>query len=107
MSHTVLVVAAVLALAVGTFALRYAGPSLRSRVEVSPGVERLLSRGATVLLVALVATTALIEGDGFAGFARPAGVAVGGLLAWRRAPFIIVVLGAACTTAVLRLLGVP
>lgn len=107
MTHTVLVVAAVLVLAAGTFAFRYAGPSLRSRIELSPGIERLLSRGAIVLLVALVATAALIEGDGFAGFARPAGVAVGGLLAWRRAPFIVVVLAAACTTAVLRLLGVP
>lgn len=107
MTHTILVVAAVLVLAAGTFAFRYAGPKLRSRVELSPTVERLLSRGAIVLLVTLVATAALIEGHGFAGFARPAGVAVAGVLAWRRAPFIVIVPAAACTTGVLRLLGVP
>lgn len=107
MTHIILLVVSVLLLAAGTFAFRYAGPALRSRVEVSPAVEHLLSRGAVVLLVALVATATLIEGQGFAGFARPAGVAVGGVLAWRRAPFIVVVLAAACTTAVLRLFGVP
>jgi hypothetical protein len=31
-------------------------------------------------------------------------VAVGGLLAWRKAPFLVVVISAAATTALLRLL---
>jgi len=61
---------------------------------------------AVVLLAALVATAALLEGPGLAGFARPAGVAVGGVLAWRKASFVVVVLAAAATTAGLRLLGV-
>ncbi|MEU6990838.1 hypothetical protein ABZ953_09330, partial [Streptomyces sp. NPDC046465] len=30
---------------------------------------------------------ALTEGQDFAGWARPAGVLAGGVLAWRRAPF--------------------
>ncbi|NEA91734.1 AzlD domain-containing protein, partial [Actinospica acidiphila] len=47
------------------------------------------------------------EGGEFAGWARPAGVAVGGVLAWRRAPFVVVVLGAAAATAALRAAGVP
>ena len=59
-----------------------------------------------VLLAALVATTALTKGHGFAGFARPAGVLVGGVLAWRKAPFLVVVLAAAATAALLRLAGV-
>ena len=46
-----------------------------------------------------------MEGSGFAGVARPAGVAVGALLAWRRAPFVVVVLAAAATAALLRLAG--
>lgn len=96
----------VLLLAAGTFAFRFAGPSLRTRVDPSPWAEQLMSTCATVLLVALVATTALIEGHEFAGFARPAGVAVGGILAWRRAPFVVVVLAAAVTAAGLRLVGV-
>jgi hypothetical protein len=34
-------------------------------------------------------------------------VAVAGVLAWRRAPFALVVLAAAAVTAALRLAGVP
>lgn len=60
-----------------------------------------------MLLVGLLATGTLTEGGGFAGWARPAGVLVGGVLAWRRAPFPVVVLGAAVATAVLRAAGVP
>lgn len=99
--------AAILALAVGTYGLRLAGPLLHGRVELSDRVRRLLFDGATVLLVALLATGALTEGHGFAGWARPAGVAVGGLLAWRRAPFAVVVVAAAAATALLRAAGVP
>lgn len=57
-----------------------------------------------MLLAAVLATSALTEEQGFADWARPAGVAVGGLLAWRRVSFVVVVLVAA---AGLRLLGVP
>jgi hypothetical protein len=39
--------------------------------------------------------------------ARPAGVLVGVLLAWRRAPLILVVVAAAVTAAALRLAGLP
>ncbi|WP_458245109.1 AzlD domain-containing protein [Streptomyces sp. MAI_2237] len=96
----------ILALAVGTYAPRLVGPALHGRVELPARVRELLSAGAVVLLTALLATGALTEGGGFAGWARPAGVLVGGVLAWRRAPFAVVVLGAAGTAAVLRLTGV-
>jgi len=99
-------VAVILALAVGTYAFRLVGTVLHGRVELSARVQELLSAGAVVLLAALLATGALTEGGGFAGWARPAGVLVGGVLAWRRAPFVVVVLGAAGATAVLRLAGV-
>jgi branched-subunit amino acid transport protein len=94
-------------LGVGTFAFRLAGPTLRARVEISPKAERLMAVSVVVLFAALIATSALIEGHTFAGVARPAGVAVGGVLAWRRAPFVLVVIAAAATAAVLRFLGVP
>jgi branched-subunit amino acid transport protein len=93
-------------LGAGTFAFRFAGPVLRARVHLSARFERLMSTAVVVLLAALIATASLTEGHGFAGVARPAGIAVGGLLAWRKAPFITVVLAAALTTAGLRLLGV-
>jgi hypothetical protein len=56
--------------------------------------------------VALVVVAALTERHGFAGWARPAGVLVAGVLAYRRAPFPVVVLAAAATTALLRLGGI-
>jgi branched-subunit amino acid transport protein len=96
----------VVVLGAGTFAFRFAGPVLRARMELSPRVERLMAVSSVVLLAALVATAALIEGHEFAGIARPAGVAVGGVLAWRNAPFVMVVLAAAATAAGLRLLGI-
>ncbi|WP_184830052.1 AzlD domain-containing protein [Jiangella mangrovi] len=106
MSATALVVAVVV-LGVGTFAFRYAGPLLRDRVTLSPRVEQLLAVSAIVLLAALVATAAVMDGQEFAGVAKPAGVAVGAVLAWRRAPFVLVVVAAAATAALLRLAGIP
>lgn len=97
---------AVLALAVGTFAIRYAGPLLRDRVSISGQTEEFLKRAATVVLVALVATSAIIVDGTWAGWALPAGVLVGGLLAWRKAPLAVVVIAAAATTALLRLAGI-
>lgn len=100
-------VALILALAVGTYAFRLVGPVLHGRVVLPDRVRELLSAGAVVLLAALLATGALTETGHFAGWARPAGVLAGGVLAWRRAPFVVVVLGAAGVAAGLRWLGVP
>ncbi|KOV11220.1 branched-chain amino acid transporter [Streptomyces sp. XY431] len=97
---------AVLLLAAGTYAFRLAGPLLGSRITVSDRLRHLLAVAAAVLLVALIATGALTRGHDFAGWARPAGVLVAGVLALRRAPFPLVVVAAAATTAVLRLCGV-
>ncbi|TDD66434.1 AzlD domain-containing protein [Jiangella aurantiaca] len=104
---TTTLVAAVLVLGVGTFAFRYAGPALRERMTLPPRAEQLLGVSTIVLLAALVATATMLDGREFDSIARPAGVVVGAVLAWRRAPFVVVVLAAAGTAAVLRLLGVP
>jgi branched-subunit amino acid transport protein len=98
---------AILVLALGTFSLRIAGPMMRTRFELPERAEKVLAAAAVVLLAALVATAALTDGHGAAGIARPAGVLVGGVLALRKAPFVLVVVAAAATAAVLRLLGVP
>lgn len=98
---------AVLALAVGTYLLRLSGLLLRDRVRLPRRAERLIDLAATALLVALVATAALTEAGGFAGWARPAGVLVGGVAAWFKVPFVLVVVLAAGTAAGLRALGVP
>ncbi|GAA1833733.1 hypothetical protein GCM10009836_09830 [Pseudonocardia ailaonensis] len=99
--------AAVLALAAGTYLVRLSGIVLRKRVTLPERVARLTDLGATALLVALVATAALTEAGGFAGWARPAGVLVGGAAALLKVPFVLVVVLAAGTTAALRALGVP
>jgi branched-subunit amino acid transport protein len=106
MKDGTLVMAGIATLAAGTYAFRLSGQLLRARVSFPPRAGKLLEAAAVVLLSALVVTTALTEGHGFAGLARPAGVLVGGVLAWRKAPFLVIVLAAAATTAVLRLLGV-
>ncbi|WP_112246629.1 AzlD domain-containing protein [Kribbella monticola] len=102
-----LLLIAVLILAVGTFSLRVAGPLLRTRFELPERAQQLMSAATVVLLAALVATAALTAGHGAAGIARPAGVLVGGILAWRKVPFVLVILAAAATAAGLRLIGVP
>jgi branched-subunit amino acid transport protein len=96
----------VLILAVGTFAIRYAGPMLRDRVALSKRMEEFLNRAATVVLVALVATSAIVVDGEWAGWALPAGVLVGGILAWWKASLAVVVIAAAATTALLRLAGI-
>jgi branched chain amino acid efflux pump len=97
----------VLVLAAGTYALRLAGPLLRDRFEVPERAKRLMTLAAVALLAALIATQSFADGGAFAGWARPAGVAVGAVLAWRRLPFVVVVIAAAGSTAVLRMFGVP
>lgn len=102
-----MLIAVILALAVGTYAFRLAGVLLHDRLALPAGVRRVLPLAAAALLAALAATAALTEAGGFAGVARPAGVAVGALLAWRRAPFVLVIVAAAATAALLRLAGLP
>ena len=115
-------ITAILVLAAGTYAFRLAGPLLRARLArahgstggagggaaaLPPRLTEVLSTAATVLLVALVATASLTDGGSFAGIALPAGVLTGGVLAWRRVPFVVVVVVAAAVAAGLRALGVP
>jgi branched-subunit amino acid transport protein len=100
-------VVAILVLAGGTYAFRVVGPLMRERLRLPERLDRLLGDAAVVLLVALVATSALTDGAHLAGVARPAGVLVALVLVLRRAPFPVVVVAAAASTALLRLLGVP
>lgn len=95
----------VLGLAVGTYLLRLAGIVLRGRRTLTASAERTMDVAVAVVFVALVATSAFPDGVTSSGLALPAGVLVAGVLAWRRAPFVVVVVGAAAVTAVLRLLG--
>ncbi|SES03794.1 Branched-chain amino acid transport protein (AzlD) [Lentzea xinjiangensis] len=99
-------VTAILILAVGTFATRFVGPLLRDRVTLPEKARELMSASATVLLLALVVISALTNGKQFGGWALAIGVLVGGLAAWRKLPFVAVIVLAALTTAGLRMAGV-
>ncbi|GIZ98294.1 MULTISPECIES: AzlD domain-containing protein [Tsukamurella] len=94
------------ALAVVTFLFRAAGPMVVGRFELSPRARRTVDLCAMALLAGVMATAAVADGRELAGFARFAGVAVAGLLAWRRAPLPLVILAAGATAAVLRLGGI-
>ena len=100
-----MLIAAIVILGVGTYTMRLGGVLLRERLHLSDALQRLLPMAATALLAALAATSTIMAGSSLAGLARPTGVAVGALLAWRRAPFVVVVLAAAATAALLRLAG--
>lgn len=93
------------ALAAGTFAIRLAGPAIASRLHLTERTRRLVDAAAVAILFAVMASSALAGGHRFTGAARPLGVAIATVLAWRRAPFPLVVLAAAATTAVIRHLG--
>ncbi|GAB3650414.1 hypothetical protein GCM10028833_19860 [Glycomyces tarimensis] len=96
----------IIALAVGTYLIRLSGPLLRNRITLSDHTEKVVKAGATVVLLALTVTSTFLIDGAFAGWALPAGVLVGGVLAWRKAPLAIVVVAAAATTALLRLAGI-
>ena len=55
---------ALLILAGGTYLLRLAGLALRGRLRLPDRVDHYVDLGATALLVALVATAALLDGGG-------------------------------------------
>ena len=95
---------AILALAVGTYLIRLAGPLLRDSLTMSEEMQEFLKTAAVVLLVALIVSSSVPETNTPHAWALPAGVAVGGVLAWLKAPFAIVVVSAAAATGVLRYL---
>ncbi|WP_086825941.1 AzlD domain-containing protein [Allokutzneria sp. NRRL B-24872] len=96
----------VLVLAAGTYAIRIGGVLLRERYSVPDRVRRMFALSAIALLAALYATNGLVDGEGFAGWARALGVGTGALLAVARLPFVVVVIGAALTTAGLRMIAI-
>jgi len=94
---------AIIVAAVGCYALKLAGLSVPDRLLDRPFVRRLADLIPVALLAALVAVQALSSGRHLAADARLVGVAAGVVALALRAPFLVVVLVAAATTALLRL----
>lgn len=96
---------AILALALGTYLLKAAGPLLLGGRRLPGGVTRLVALMPPALLAGLVAVQVLARPDSLRPGARLAGVVVAALLAWRRAPFLVVVVAGCGATAMARALG--
>ncbi|HEX2892907.1 MAG TPA: AzlD domain-containing protein [Marmoricola sp.] len=96
----------ILACAVGCYLLKLAGLAVPGHVLQRPAVRRVAETLPVALLAALVAVQvfAASDGRGIAVDARLAGVAAAAIALVLRAPFLVVVLVAASTAAVLRLL---
>ncbi|MEZ3498340.1 AzlD domain-containing protein [Pantoea sp. KPR_PJ] len=106
MSQQALIIAGIALLASGTYLIRLAGVKLGNRLPLTERTQTLLTDAATILLLAVASTSTLFEGEQFAGMARVLGVAFALFLAWRKAPLIAVIIGAAVMTAALRYCGV-
>jgi branched-subunit amino acid transport protein len=98
------VVVAVLVLGLGTFVVKAAGPVLASGRALPAGLERFVRLVPPALLAALVATGTFGAPGGLVVDARAVGLGVAGIALWFRAPFAVVVLAAAASTALVRAL---
>jgi branched-subunit amino acid transport protein len=94
----------VIATVAGCYALKLAGYLVPARILERPGIRRLVDLVPVALLAALVVVELLADGRHVEwDTARLAGFAVGALAVWRRAPFLVVIVAAAATAALLRL----
>ncbi len=91
-------------LAAGAYLAKLGGFVLGARLSAIRRVEPLFALLPAALLAALVIVQTLDGGRRLVLDARAIGVAVGAIAAWRHAPFIVVVMLAATTTALVRLL---
>jgi branched-subunit amino acid transport protein len=81
------------------------GPVALGGRSIPPRVTGVITLMAPALLAALVVTSTFATGDRWHVGANTVGVAVGGLVLWRRGPVLLAVVAAVGVTAVLRLLG--
>jgi uncharacterized membrane protein len=96
--------ALVIATAIGCYLFKLAGYLVPARGLEHPRVRRLVELLPVALLAALVVVEALADGRRLAfDGPRLAGFAVGAVAVWRRAPFLVVVVLAGLTAALLRL----
>jgi branched-subunit amino acid transport protein len=95
--------AAVIVTAIGCYLLKLAGLSVPDKVLNRPLVRRVSDLIPVALLGALVAVQAFSTGQSLTIDARLAGVGAGVIALLCRAPFLVVVVVAALTTALLRL----
>lgn len=96
---TILIASAVVA------ATKFIGFVLPARFTENPTVQHISDSVTVALLAALVVIQTASAGSSIVMDARLVGVAVAGVLLWRRVPFIIVILVAAVVAACVRAVG--
>ena len=95
--------AVVLGLSAGAYLFKVLGLVVLPRVSAIRRLTPIVSLLPPALLMALVVTQTVERAGGLVLDERAAGLAVAGLLVWRRAPFLVVVVVSAAVTALLRL----
>jgi branched-subunit amino acid transport protein len=93
---------ALIALGAACYLLKAVGPVLATQGELRPVVGQVLDLLAIPLMGALILVQTLDGGEKIVLDARVPALAVAAVLVWRRAPFLVVVLAAAGTAALLR-----
>jgi branched chain amino acid efflux pump len=96
---------AIAVLALATAALKVAGPLALGGRPLPTGLLSVVELLAAALLAALVVVETFGNGSSLVLDARVLGAAFAAIAVWRRAPMIVVVLGAAAVTAIARLLS--
>ena len=96
---------ALLALSAVSYALKASGPVLAGGRRLGPQVRQTLDLVAVPLLAALILVQTVGDGHRLVLDARVPALAIAAVLVWRRAPFLVVVLAAAATAALLRALA--
>jgi hypothetical protein len=96
----------VFVLAAGVWGQRFLGMYVGGPVlSRFPALGKLATLIPAAVVMAVVVQLTLASGRSLVLDERLAGMFVAGILVWRRAPFVVVVLSAAVVTAVLRALG--
>jgi branched-subunit amino acid transport protein len=98
---------AVVAAGLGCYALKLAGLSVPESVLDRPYIRRATDLLPVALLAALIAVQVFADGSRLVIDARVAGLGAAAVALVLRAPFLVVVVVAAGTAALLRALGMP
>ena len=96
---------AVIIASLTSFALKWLGYQIPMSLLERPLIARMSALMPIALLAALAATQTFTAGTALVLDARIVGVLTAGILLWRRAPFLAVILAGAAATAITRLLG--
>ncbi|HEY2650302.1 MAG TPA: AzlD domain-containing protein [Solirubrobacteraceae bacterium] len=96
---------ALLGLCAISYGLKAVGPLLAGGRQLGPRLRLTLNLVPVPLLAALILLQTLSTGHRLVLDARTPALGVAALLVWRRAPFLVVVLAAAATAALIRALA--